>query len=284
MFFFFALFLSLAGAVATVVLTEISPWFAILLFLGYFAAMLLLLFLIAICGAPFLSKKKIPKKPNRFARFILVEVYAIALRVMRIHCRISGKEHLPPKGTRFLIVCNHLSNFDHMLMIVKLHRYPISFISKPENFSIPIVGRYLWNSGFLSIDRRSARNAVATINETARRIKENGMCYGVFPEGTRSRTGKLLAFHSGVFHSAARAGAPVLVAHIHGTDRVFRRYPWRATRVDMKILGLIDSDYVTHHTDSQVSELARGMMIACVKEYGGEYVDTHAETAPDKGK
>lgn len=272
---------ALVGACLTAVLASpaIHPAFAPLFFLLYFVGMLLLLFVVGILAAPFLSKKRVPKKPNRFARFMLVEAYTIGLAFMRIHCHVTGREHLPPRGTSFLLVCNHLSNFDHMLMIVCLRHYPISFISKPENFRIPIIGRYLWNSGFLAIDRTSARNAVTTVNETARRIAECGMCYGVFPEGTRSRSGKLLPFHSGVFHAAARAKSPVLVLHIQGTERVFRNMPWRRTKVELEILDCIDSDFVATHTDAQISERAYDKMVACVHRLGGEVAERRPANA-----
>lgn len=265
-----SLFLALVAAGLSAALLPASPWFAPLYFLAYFLGLILLLFLVAILASPLLSKKRVPRKPNAFAHFVLVQAYTIALFVMRIRCRVTGTEHLPPKGTHFLIVCNHLSNFDHMLILVKLRKYPIAFISKPENFRISIVGRYLWNSGFLAIDRQSARNAVTTINETARRIEEGGMCYGVFPEGTRSRTGKLLPFHAGVFHTAARAKSPVLVLHVHGTNRVFSQMPWHATKVNLDILGTIPSDYVVTHTDAQVCDLARSLMVTCAEQYGDE--------------
>lgn len=280
MYLIFSLIAALIGAVVTAILAfpTVHPAFAPLFFLLYFVGMLLFLFILGILAAPFLSKKRVPKKPNRFARFLLVEAYTIGLALMRIHCHVKGRELLPPRGTSFLLVCNHLSNFDHMLMIVSLRHYPISFISKPENFRIPIIGRYLWNSGFLAIDRASARNAVTTVNETARRIAECGMCYGVFPEGTRSRTGKLLPFHSGVFHAASRAKSPVLVLHVQGTDQVFRNMPWHPTHVELEILDCIDSDYVAGHTDAQISDRAYEKMVACVRRHGGEIAERKSET------
>ena len=282
MYLLFSLIAAVAGAVLTAVFTypAVHPAFSLLFFLAYFAGLLLLLFVVGILAAPLLSKKRVPRKPNRFARFMLVQAYTVGLAFMRIRCRVTGRELLPPHGTSFLLVCNHLSNFDHMLMIVKLRRYPISFISKPENFRIPIIGRYLWNSGFLAIDRSSARNAVTTVNETARRIAECGMCYGVFPEGTRSRTGKLLPFHSGVFHAACRAKSPVLVLHIQGTERVFRNMPWRATHVEMEILDCMDSEFVASHTDAQISDRAYDKMVACVRRLGGEVAERRATTSP----
>jgi 1-acyl-sn-glycerol-3-phosphate acyltransferase len=192
---------------------------------------------------------------------MLVEAYALWLFFMQVHCKVEGLEKLPPKGTTFLVVCNHLSNYDHMLMLVKLRRYPISFISKPENFEIPLVGRYLWHSGFLSIDRGSARNAIRTIGETAKRLEDGHMCYGVFPEGTRSRKGILLPFHSGVFLSAVKAKAPILVIHVENTQKINHRGPFLPTRVKMDVMAYLDSDYTRTHTDREMSEEIRAMML-----------------------
>ena len=254
-------FLALGGAVWTVVGTGIHPLWGIPLLLGYFLGLIALFFLLGILMSPFFSKKKQPKRPNPVARFMLVEAYAMALVFMQVHARVKGLDKLPKKGTTFLVVSNHLSNYDHMLMIVKMRKFPISFISKPENFQIPIVGRYLRNAGFLSIDRKRARNAIATVNETAERISEGGMCYGVFPEGTRSRTGKLLPFHSGVFLTATKARAPIVVVHMKGTQRVNRRGPWLPTRVEMDILEYLDSDFVTSHTDMEICQHTYELML-----------------------
>ncbi len=266
MLLYFYLIFALAGAVATVWPTTIHHGFAIPLFLGYFVGQILIFFLVGIIATPFLSKTKELKRPNRFARFMLIEAYYIALRFMLIRVKVTGKEKLPKRGTTFLVVCNHLSNYDHMIMLIRLRRFPIAFISKPENFNLPFVGRYLYQSGFLSIDRRNARNALATVNETARRISDCGSCYGVFPEGTRSRNGQLLPFHSGVFLSAKKANAPVLIIHMDGTNRVPHHMTLKPTHVKMEILDYLTSDYVASHTDKEISEHAYHLMIATGQE------------------
>ncbi len=255
-------FLALGGAIATPLLLDFSLWWGLLLFPAYYLGLIAAFFLLGILLSPLFSKKKIPEKPNPICRFMLTEAYSMALSFMQVRCRVRGMEHLPKRGTTFLVVCNHLSNYDHMLMVAKLHRFPISFLSKPENFRIPIVGRYLWNSGFLSIDRQSARNALTTVNETARRIRSGGMCYGVFPEGTRSRTGQLLKFHDGVFLSARKADSGILVIHVSNTQMVNKRGPWRPTRVRMDVLSYLTPDFVAEHSDQEISTHVRDMMLS----------------------
>ncbi len=266
MLVFVFLALALIGAPLTVYFADIHHAFGILLFIGYFIALIALFFLTGIILSPFFSKKAEVTRPNPLARFMLVEAYSIAILLMQVRVKITGREKLPKLGGAFLVVSNHLSNYDHMIMLTKLRRFPIVFISKPENFNIPIVGRYLKHSGFLSIDRKNARNALATVNETARRISECGICYGVFPEGTRSRTGKLLPFHSGVFLSAKKANAPILVIHMKDTDRVPHRAPWLPTRVRMDILAYLPAEYTATHTDKEISEYAYELMLATGQE------------------
>ncbi len=258
--------LALIAAPLTVYFTDIHHAFGIPLFIGYVLALVALFFIVGIVMSPLFSKKKEIKKPNHFARFMLLEAYSFIHLFGQVHVKVTGLEKLPKKGTTFLVVSNHLSNFDHMIMLTKLRRFPIVFISKPENFNIFAVGHYLYHSGFLSIDRSSPRNAITTIKETARRMTECGMCYGVFPEGTRSRTGELLPFHSGVFLSAKKANAPILVVHMVGTDRIVHRAPWRPTRVKMEILEYLPAEYTATHTDKEISERAYELMLATGQE------------------
>ncbi len=266
MLLYIYLICSLVGSVLTVWLTPIHHGFGILLFAGYFVAQVMLFFIVGIVATPFLSKTKELRRPNRFARFMLIEAYYIAMRFMHIRVHVTGKEKLPKRGTTFLVVCNHLSNYDHMIMLIKLRRFPIAFISKPENFNLPFVGRYLYQSGFISIDRKNARNALGTVNETARRISRCGMCYGVFPEGTRSRNGQLLPFHSGVFMSATKAKAPVLIIHMDGTNHVPHHMTLKRTHVKMEILDFLPSEYVSTHSDKEICEHAYNLMLSTGQE------------------
>ncbi len=258
--------LALIASPATIILTGWHHAIGIPLFIGYLIGLWVAFFLTIFAIAPLLSKKKKLTRPNPIARFFVVEAYSIAILFMQVHVKVTGREKLPKRGTTFLVVSNHLSNYDHMIMLTRLRRFSVAFISKPENFNIPIVGRYLYHAGFLAIDRRSARNALTTVNETAHRIGECGMCYGVFPEGTRSRTGKLLPFHSGVFLSAKKAEAPILVVHMTDTDRVPHRAPWLPTRVRMDILACLDRDYVISHTDKEISEYTYELMLTTGQE------------------
>ncbi len=256
---------SIVASALLVGLTGLHHPYAILITAVLFPLLSAGFFLVGIIMSPLFSKKKEIKKPNHFARFMLLEAYSFIHFFGQVHVKVTGKKKVPKKGT-FLVVSNHLSNFDHMIMLTRLRRHPIVFISKPENFNIFAVGRYLKHSGFLAIDRSSARNALYTIRETSRRMTECGMCYGVFPEGTRSRNGKLLPFHSGVFLSAKKANVPILVIHMDGTDRITKRSPWRPTKVKMEILECIPAEFVKEHSADEISEYTYNLMLSTGQE------------------
>ena len=273
--------LSLVGAAVTVLCTHIHFLYAIPLFFGYIVALSVLFFLFAII-ASLAIKKEDPPSPERrpqnpFYRFLLIEAYSIALHFMRVRVTVTGTEHLPKPGKTFLLVSNHLSNYDHMTMMVKLRRHKLAFISKPENYAIPVIGRYLQESAFLPIDRENAMNAVRTIRNASLAMEAGELSYGIFPEGTRSRTGELLPFHDGVFFAAKRAKVPVVVVHMSGSRDVHRRGPWRATRVRMDILGTFDEEFIRTHNDREISAAARELMVACEERLGN--VDVKPEPA-----
>jgi len=67
---------------------------------------------------------------------------------------------------------------------------------------------------------------------------------GIYPEGTRSKSGELLEFKEGAFLLAKRAGAPIVVMATHGTNQITRRMLLRRTRVDLNVLDVIDRDTV----------------------------------------
>ncbi len=267
MIFYVILILSLILAAITVILAEIHFGWALLLFVAYEIGITVLFLLFALAVSATIKRVDPPsaekRLQNKFYRWILVQMYSLGIHFMRVHPRVSGMDKLPPVGEPFLLVSNHLSNYDHMTILTRLRRYKLAFVSKPENFYIPIIGKYIQECAFLPIDRENARNAVKTIRSVTDAMREDGLSYGIFPEGTRSRTGELLPFHDGVFIPAKRANTPIVVVHMAGSSVVRKRGPWRSTRVYMDILGCIDAEYVRTHTTQQVSERVREMMLEC---------------------
>ncbi len=130
--------------------------------------------------------------------------------------RIIGPEHMP-KGGAVILAANHQSNWDPPLLATFIDR-PVSYMAKQELFEIPVFGAAIRACHAFPVKRGAAdRGAI----KAALQVLKLGKCLGVFPEGTRSRDGKLHKAEAGVALLAAMSKAPVLPAAILGTHQIF---------------------------------------------------------------
>ena len=200
------------------------------------AVFLLYVLFLGICWL-LVDPEKEYDKNSRFYRFVLDSATAAAMKLLRIHVHVSGIEKIP-KDTKVLFVCNHRSNFDPIITWYGLKKWKLAFISKPENFKIPFFGRIIRKCCFMPIDREKPRNAIVTINRAAKLLKKQEVSIGVYPEGTRSKTGRLLPFHNGVFKIAQKAEAPIVVLCVTGTESIRKRTPFKRTDVYLDVLDV----------------------------------------------
>ena len=122
----------------------------LLLIAGYFAGLVFVwLSLSAFCQI--YSKEKTYKKPSRIANFLLRHCIAYVDNHALVRMKIIKNEPLPKE--RFLIVTNHLSRFDPMLVIHKFGKVGLAYISKPSNFKIPIGGHFMKAGCYMGIER-----------------------------------------------------------------------------------------------------------------------------------
>ena len=248
---------------ATLVTSFVDVWIPLLLWIGYSIGFFALYALWFVSLSWFVDKSKPQPKPNRFYLAVFVETMALYFRLARIEIRVRGKNKVPAYGN-FLMVSNHLSDHDFMSMLIALRHRSIAFVSKPENFDKPVIGKILHKSGFLAINRQEARAALTTIREVSERMKTMPVSYGVFPEGTRNRESNkvLLPFHEGVFLMAKKAGVPIVIVRVTGTDQVKKRAPWRKTKVYVDFVDVIDADTVKATRSHELSEMVRERMEA----------------------
>jgi len=134
---------------------------------------------------------------------------ALMLPFVRFRRRgFSGGAFAPPA----VIVVNHLSFFDTFFMGT-FPRYNMAFAVRSWPFRIPWYGAFMRLAGYLDVERMNFDESLAA----ARRVFERGGFVVFFPEGHRSRTGRLQRFHSGAFKIAHDAGVPVIPLVIRGT-------------------------------------------------------------------
>lgn len=209
-------------------------------------------------------------RDSPFYRHLLYGATAIAIRLLHIRIEIKGMEKLPEKG-RFLLVCNHRSNFDPILTWQILRKYNLAFVSKPENFNIPIFGRFIRRCCFLVIDRENPRNALVTIDKAAKLLEEDEVNVAIYPEGTRSKECKLLPFHNGVFKIAQKARVPIVVAAIEGTEQIHKNWYARATHVRFTVLETIPASFAAENRTAAIGQRVRQDLENALTEKGDDH-------------
>ena len=149
--------------------------------------------------------------------------------------RIEGVEHLP-RGGPFILVCNHCSNVDPLMMgWASGHQVDriVHFMAKIEMRGWPVIGWLATQAGVYFV-RRGERDRGA--QKYSLETLAAGEPIAIFPEGTRSRNGRLKEGKPGTALIAMRSGAPIVPAAISGTHRIFpggSRWP-HASRVRIR--------------------------------------------------
>lgn len=244
----------------------ISPWWILPMILGNYLALVVLLFAIITLVWFFLPKKGTVKKPIPLCRFMIWFVMDWLMNAFGIRVTWKGKELLPPEPC--VIVSNHLSDFDPMVLLAVTKTRKIVYISKESNFRLPLAGAYIRGAGFLPIDRENPLRAMRTLGEAGEKMKAYGVDVGIYPEGTRSKTGKLLRFKKGAFVLAQRAEAPIAIMVTRGTEKVGKNIKrLRPTKVEMEILEVLDRERVLAMTTDELAIYARDVI---AKELGQE--------------
>jgi 1-acyl-sn-glycerol-3-phosphate acyltransferase len=139
------------------------------------------------------------------------------LRLAGVRWRTEGVERVPEGPC--VMVANHLSALDIPLLVACLPGPP-RFMAKHTLFHLPIFGWAMRLEGFVPVDRTRGHRARASL-EPATEALRRGRRILVFPEGTRSRTGRTGAFKTGAFRLALATGAPIVPVALIGTDRLF---------------------------------------------------------------
>lgn len=164
---------------------------------------------------------------------------------------IRGRENIPKDGP-VILAANHMSNFDPPFLACFLER-PVCYMAKLELFEHPVFGLAIRACHAFPVKRGAAdRGAI----KAAIQVLKSGKVLGLFPEGTRSRTGRMGKAEAGIGLIAAMTGAPVVPACIIGTDRI-GRFPklrlligkpihFEGNRKDKDMLAAFSQSVMTH--------------------------------------
>ncbi len=131
--------------------------------------------------------------------------------------KVTGRENFPTEGG-VLLCANHISNFDPEVVGITAPR-PIHYMAKEELFSVPVLGKILPHINAFPVKRgMSDRGALRKGLE----ILKEGKVLGLFPEGTRSKTGEVGKGLAGAGFFALRSNVPVVPCAIIGPYKPFK--------------------------------------------------------------
>lgn len=136
---------------------------------------------------------------------------------LEMNVTVVGKENIPDVPCCY--IGNHTSILDIPLLIDSVGKC-MGFVAKKEMVKAPILGYWMKKYNCVPLDRENAREAIKAIRQGADNIK-NGYSMAIFPEGTRSKDGKLGEFKKGSLKLATMAKAPVVPVSINGAYRAY---------------------------------------------------------------
>jgi 1-acyl-sn-glycerol-3-phosphate acyltransferase len=181
--------------------------------------------------------------------------------------RIEGVDHLPRSGP-FIVVANHCSNLDPLMMGWATGNQigrVVHFMAKIEMRHWPVIGWLATQAGVYFVrrgerDRAAQRFSLETLGD--------GRPIAIFPEGTRSKDGRLNSGKPGAALIAMRSGAPIVPAGISGTHRIFpgRSHFPRPTRVLIRFGETFTLDHVpSGRLDREALEAGTERIMAAIE-------------------
>lgn len=260
--------LALAAAVWAAVVLEVSVWAVIGLFLGCFAVLLLLAaaFLGLMCLPVDIHKPQHEDSP--FYRAVMYIYIELLMQVVGIRVETSGLEKTPKSG-RFLLVCNHQNESDPGILHHYFRKSQLAFISKRENATMPVVGKFMHKTLCQMVNRENDREALKTIIKCVQLVKEDKVSICAFPEGGILEKDKLSHFRNGMFKIAQKTKVPIVVCTMTGTSDLFHNIRHlKRTHVTLHLVGVIPPWELEGKTTVEIGDRVYDMMIT---DLGEEY-------------
>ena len=146
-------------------------------------------------------------------------------------------------GKPRIFLANHQSNFDIFIILKALYKFDSRFVAKKSLFYVPFMGWAMWRVGNIAIDRSNRRRAMRSIDQAAKRAREN-VSIILFPEGTRNKEhARLREFQIGGMIMALKCRLPVTPVVLAGAGSIQPKGSWyvKPRTVHLKVLETFDA-------------------------------------------
>jgi 1-acyl-sn-glycerol-3-phosphate acyltransferase len=219
---------------------------------------------------------------------VLKVTMAPALRVI-YRPEVLGLENVPTSGP-VILAGNHISVADEVFTPLAAGRQ-VHYLAKAEYFTSPgikgkVMAKFFGGMGLVPVERDATRAAAASI-DVCIAVLEQGVAFGIYPEGTRSPDGRLHKFRTGVARIALRTGVPVVPVGLVGTERVQPpgTRKWRVSPVSVRFGAPLDFSGRPEDERSarRLREVTEEIRLAVQDLTGQEYVDRYGSDAKTDG-
>ena len=229
-------------------------WIIPVLTLGFVLLGILLAFLFLLFLASIVDLKKEQKADSKLYRKTVELYLQSALPPLRWHIKTTGMEKVPENG-RFLLVCNHVSLADPVVLLRVFTGKQLAFISKKENQTMFLVGKVMHKMLCQPIDRENDKAALKTIIRCIQILRDDKASVAVFPEGYIHEDKKLHRFRSGVFKIAKKTEVPIVVCTMKNTrDAISNLLHHRRTDIQVTVLQTIQPHEYKELTTVELGE------------------------------
>jgi 1-acyl-sn-glycerol-3-phosphate acyltransferase len=184
---------------------------------------------------------------------------------------IEGAEGIDDRRP-YIVVCNHLSNAD--IPLISNLPWEMKWIAKKELFELPVVGWMMRMAQDISVDRSSSTKRIGVFKQCSFYLNNNCSVM-FFPEGTRSRDGRMKRFSLGAFDLAIKKNIPILPLVIDGTQDCLPKKDWVFTTnayVKLRVLEPVHTNDLSPEKSKELMQSIRNDMLAQLSKWRGEPV------------
>jgi 1-acyl-sn-glycerol-3-phosphate acyltransferase len=182
--------------------------------------------------------------------------------------QVSGRMPENPRKP-YVVICNHQSLAD--IPVVSLLPWEMKWVAKAELLKVPLIGWMMRLAGDIPVRRGDARDGAKALI-TARDYLRKKCSVIFFPEGTRSKDGRIRPFNEGAFGLAIKERLTVLVVALDGTVDALPKNDWRFSGtgpIRLKVVGEVETDTYGKREAGRLATDVRSMIISQVAEWRG---------------
>ena len=238
-------------------------------FVGTFLSLVVLWFLLLVIMGTAVDMNKKREEDHKFYRWVMHKTIDLLIPLLGVRIHAKGFDRTLPQG-RFMLVCNHLHEIDPVMLHKFIPKSQLAFIGKQEVLRMFLAGPFLKMTLGQFMNRENDREALKTILECIRLLKEDKCSIAVFPEGYIKKDRLLRPFRSGVFKIAQKANVPIVVCTLQNTHKALGTVmKLQGADIHLHLLDVIPVEEVTGVT---TVDLANRIYTMMAQDLGPELV------------